>query len=81
MTGYEYLIISLPAFEPAKATQGHSAAVDILNSEGAEGWEAIGMTTLADESVAVLLKRRSTAEHEASRGRPSTRVTDQRSTT
>ena len=71
MTGYEYLIISLPTFEPAKATQGHSASVDLLNREGAAGWEAIGMSTLADSSVAVLLKRRSTDEYEAHRGRPS----------
>jgi hypothetical protein len=71
MTGWEYLIVSLPAFETAKATQGQSTAVDVLNREGADGWEAIGMTTLADGSVAVLLKRRTTDEHEARRGRPS----------
>ena len=71
MTGWEYLIVSLPAFEPAKATRGHSAAVDVLDREGAEGWEAIGMSTLADASVAVLLKRHTTHDHEAQRGRPS----------
>lgn len=60
MTAWEYLIVSLPAFEAAKATQGHSAAVEMLNREGADGWEAIGMTTLPDASVAVLLKRRTT---------------------
>ena len=71
MTGFEYLIVSLPTFESAKATQGHSASVDLLNREGAAGWEAVGMSTLADSSVAVLLKRRPTDEHEARRGRPS----------
>lgn len=57
MTRWEYLIISLPAFEPAKATQGQSAAVDMLDREGGAGWEAVGMSMLADASVAVLLKR------------------------
>lgn len=71
MTGFEYLIVSLPTFEPARATQGHSASVELLNREGAAGWEAVGMSTLADSSVAVLLKRRSTDEHESRRGRPS----------
>ena len=69
MTGFEYLIVSLPTFETAKTTQGRSASVDVLNHEGAAGWEAVGMSTLADSSVAVLLKRRSTNEHEA-RGQP-----------
>ena len=58
VTGWEYLIVSLPAFEAAKYTQGESAAVDVLNREGAAGWEAVGMSTLTDSSVAVLLKRR-----------------------
>ena len=70
MTRFEYLIVSLPTFEAAHATQGRSASVDILNDEGAVGWEAVGMTTLADSSVAVLLKRRSADEHESRRGRP-----------
>ena len=72
MTGWQYLIVSLPAFEAAQATQGHSAAVDVLDREGASGWEAVGMTVLADASVAVLLKRPST-DHEARRGQPSRR--------
>ena len=71
MTGWEYLIVSLPPFEAAKCTQGHSPAVDVLNHEGAAGWEAVGISTLADASVAVLLKRRSSEEHDANRGRPS----------
>ncbi len=60
MSGWEYLIVSLPAFETAKHTQGHSAAVELLNQEGAAGWEAVGMSTIADARVAVLLKRRTT---------------------
>jgi len=70
MTTFEYLIVSLPTFEAANAAQGHSASVDLLNREGADGWEAVGMSTLADASVAVLLKRRSADEHESRRGRP-----------
>jgi len=75
MTGFEYLIVSLPTFEAAKAAQGHSASVELLNHEGAAGWEAVGMSTLADGSVAVLLKRRSTDDHESRRGRPSQQTT------
>ena len=71
MTGWEYLILSLPAFEAAKHAQGQSAAVDVLNHEGAAGWEAVGMSVLGDASVAVLLKRRTTEDHDSRRGRPS----------
>jgi hypothetical protein len=71
MTAWEYLIVSLPGFEPAKATQGQSASVDVLNREGGSGWEAVGMSTLADGSVAVLLKRPRAAEHSSRRGMPS----------
>lgn len=56
--GWEYLILSLPAFEAARSTQGHSPAVQMINREGSAGWEAVSMSTLADGSVAVLLKRR-----------------------
>ncbi len=41
MTTWEYLVFALPTFDEL----------------GAEGWEAVGMTQLADGSVAVLLKR------------------------
>jgi hypothetical protein len=57
MTRWEYLIISLPEFEPAKATQGESSSVTTLNREGVDGWEAVGLTALVDGSFAVLLKR------------------------
>ena len=57
MTAWEYLIVSLPEFEPAKAAQGESASVAALNREGIDGWEAVGMTGLRDYSFAVLLKR------------------------
>lgn len=57
MSRWEYLIVSLPAFEAAKSAQGESASVTMLNREGLEGWEAVGMCSLADASVAVLLKR------------------------
>jgi hypothetical protein len=71
VTGWEYLIVSLPAFEAAKYTQGQSAAVEVLNREGAAGWEAVGMSTLTDSTVAVLLKRRTADGHDSQRGRPS----------
>jgi hypothetical protein len=57
VSAWEYLIVSLPAFEPARATQGESSAVMLLNREGGNGWEAVGMTALRDGSFAVLLKR------------------------
>jgi hypothetical protein len=31
--------------------------VQALDDVGEQGWEAVGMTVIADESVAVLLKR------------------------
>ena len=57
MISWEYLIVALPPFEPPVAMPGASASVVALNHEGDEGWEAVGMTVLADGSVAVLLKR------------------------
>jgi hypothetical protein len=57
MSAWEYLIVSLPEFEPARAAQGESSAVTLLNREGGNGWEAVGMTPLRDGSFAVLLKR------------------------
>ena len=57
MIAWEYLIVSLPEFEPARVAQGESSAVLLLNREGDNGWEAVGMTPLRDGSFAVLLKR------------------------
>ena len=57
MTSWEYLIVSLPPFEAARSTQGHSPAVAMLDREGRAGWEAVSLSTLQDGSVAVLLKR------------------------
>jgi len=57
MTPWEYLIVALPRFEPPTATPASSASVAALNREGDGGWEAVGMTSLVDGSVAVLLKR------------------------
>ena len=68
MTAWEYLIVSLPAFESAKSTQGMSASVDVLNHEGAMGWEAVGISPLADGTFAVLLKRPGSAEHSSGVG-------------
>ncbi len=57
MSSWEYLILELPAFKAAMAMQGQSDSVAVLNAEGSQGWEAVGMTALADGHVAVLLKR------------------------
>ncbi len=57
VTTWEYLIVSLPRFEPPTHSPGASTAVRTLNEEGERGWEAVGMTTLEDGSLAVLFKR------------------------
>jgi hypothetical protein len=57
MATWEYLIIELPGFEVATHAPGASAAVHALNAEGERGWEAVGMTPLTDQRIAVLLKR------------------------
>jgi len=57
VSAFEYLIVALPKFGTASAVQGQSASVGMLNEHGADGWEAVGRTTLADGNVAVLLKR------------------------
>jgi hypothetical protein len=56
-TAWEYLIVALPEFKPPTSTPGVSGSVAMLNREGSEGWEAVGMTALEDGTVAVLLKR------------------------
>jgi hypothetical protein len=56
-TMWEYLIVELPSFEPPTHAPGASAAAHALNEEGERGWEAVGMTSLADGRVAVLFKR------------------------
>jgi hypothetical protein len=57
MTTWEYLLVSLPVFGTPKLTQGASSAVAMLNQEGKDGWEAIGLTTLDNGECAVLMKR------------------------
>ncbi len=61
MTTWEYLIVELPSFPAATPAPGASAAVHALNDEGDRGWEAVGLTPLADGRIAVLLKRPRTA--------------------
>jgi hypothetical protein len=61
MTTWEYLVVALPPFVAPTTQRGASAAVQALDDLGADGWEAIGMTQLADGSVAVLLKRPTTS--------------------
>jgi hypothetical protein len=57
MTRWEYLVFALPAFVAPTTHRGESEAVLALDQLGDEGWEAVGMTQLADGSVTVLLKR------------------------
>jgi hypothetical protein len=57
MTAWEYLVVALPPFGVARISQGESSAVDALNREGTDGWEAVGLTVLPDGSTAVLMKR------------------------
>ncbi|WP_116996726.1 hypothetical protein [Desertimonas flava] len=54
---WEYLIVSLPVLGAAKLAPGGSAAVAVLNREGAQGWDAVSTELLADGTIAVLLKR------------------------
>lgn len=61
MIAWEYLIVALPEFRAATTTQGQSDSVRLLNREGGDGWEAVGMTALEDGHVAVLMKRRADA--------------------
>jgi hypothetical protein len=51
------LIIALLRFESPTVGREPSAAVQALNAEGELGWEAVGMTVLADKSGPFLLKR------------------------
>ena len=57
MKHWEYLIVALPPFEAPTNAPGASAAIEALNHEGRSGWEAFGMTSLPNGTVAVLLKR------------------------
>jgi hypothetical protein len=57
MVAWGYLIIALPRFDAPVKVTGASASVTALNHEGDQGWEAVGMTALADGTVAVLMKR------------------------
>lgn len=47
----------LPRFEEPTISSDPSPVVTMLNEQGAEGWEAVGMTVLPGGGVAVLLKR------------------------
>jgi hypothetical protein len=57
VSAWEYLVVALPEFKAPTAAQGESDSVTMLNKEGAEGWEAVGIATVGDGTVAVLLKR------------------------
>jgi len=53
-------MLALPRFEAPTAGRGESAAVRALDEVGEQGWEAVSMTELSDQSVVVLLKRSKT---------------------
>ncbi len=57
MPRWEYLMLALPPFVAPTAGRGDSAAVRALDEVGDNGWEAVGVTQLDNETVAVLLKR------------------------
>ena len=57
MINWEYRLMSLASFDPPKPDQADSDAVTLLNGEGRQGWEAIGLTTVAQGECAVLMKR------------------------
>ena len=57
MSAWEYLIVALPELQAPTSAPGGSAAVEALNREGREGWEAVGTTLLTGGLIAVLLKR------------------------
>ena len=63
VNAWEYLISALPRFEAPTQSARSSAAVQALNELGGDGWEAVGMTVLNDETVAVLLKRPASDEY------------------
>jgi hypothetical protein len=65
MNAWEYLIAAIPKFEAPTASARSSQAIQTLNGLGREGWEAVSMTILADDSVAVLLKRPTSDERGA----------------
>jgi len=49
--------MSLPQFEAATSSSDPSPVVMMLNEQGVEGWEAVGMMILPTGGVGVLLKR------------------------
>jgi hypothetical protein len=57
MATWEYRIVSLPKFEDPTTSSEPSAAVSVLNEQGANGWEAVGIMALPNGSIAVLLKK------------------------
>jgi hypothetical protein len=57
MTVWRYRVVALPRFVDPTTSAEPSAAVEVLNQQGADGWEAVGMTVLPNGSIAVLLKK------------------------
>lgn len=57
MSQWEYRLLSLASFEAPTTTPESSAAVTMLNEEGKQEWEAVGLSSLDGGGCVVLLKR------------------------
>ncbi len=57
MSQWEYRLLSLASFEAPTASPEGSRAVALLNEEGKQRWEAVGLTALEGGACAVLMKR------------------------
>ena len=57
MTNWEYMLIALPPLEAPTSSRATSASIRMLNDEGADGWEAVGMLGSSTDHLIVLLKR------------------------
>ena len=68
MNNWEYRVIPIAAAELSTSSEGAAAAVAHLNAHGGQGWEAVGLSTLANGECAILMKR-PLAQQRASGGR------------
>jgi len=57
MTNWEYRITSVASGDLSSTALPAAGAVGQLNAQGDQGWEAVGMTVLANSECAVLMKR------------------------
>ena len=55
MTNWEYRVVSITSVD--SDPEAAAASVAMLNAEGLQGWEAVGITATSAASSKVLLKR------------------------